>query len=224
MAFGGAGSGLPALAPASVSLVRRSTWAAGTIRRDMVRKRSTVRFRSGPRSSNKFSYTEPRTIQPEKCPSSQLNTVIVAMSWRSAVLTATCEGSGHRNGYAVLEPAPCRPKANLRVPCRPGRSQMMIGLSRRKHLYESHCLALQWLPLRAVTSTRIAAQSTSDRSPIPYGWQLGLSSGAAAHRSSTLVLSISREGGVVVRRGGSRSGSAQEAIDPLLAKIVGPDA
>ena len=60
--------------------------------------------------------------------------------------------------------------------------------------------------------------------PIPYGWQLGLSSGAAAHRSSTLVLSISREGGVVVRRGGSRSGSAQEAIDPLLAKIVGPDA
>ena len=41
----------------------------------------------------------------------------------------------------------------------------MIGLSRRKHLYESHCLALQWLPQCAVTSTRIAAQSTSDRSP-----------------------------------------------------------
>ena len=41
----------------------------------------------------------------------------------------------------------------------------MIGLSRRKHLHESHCLARQWLPLRAVTLTRIAAQSTSDRSP-----------------------------------------------------------
>jgi hypothetical protein len=40
----------------------------------------------------------------------------------------------------------------------------MIGLSRRKHLHESHCLARQWLPLRAVTLTRIAAQSTSDRS------------------------------------------------------------
>ena len=42
----------------------------------------------------------------------------------------------------------------------------MIGLSRRKHLYESHCLALQWLPLRAVTPTRIAAQSTSGSLPI----------------------------------------------------------
>jgi hypothetical protein len=40
----------------------------------------------------------------------------------------------------------------------------MIGLSRRKHLHESHCLARQWLPLRAVTLTRIAAQLTSDRS------------------------------------------------------------
>jgi hypothetical protein len=96
------------------------TWAAGTVQPYMGKEKvyGSILER-GSQLKQAFVYlTEDDTTGkvPLRSSSLQLSPVIVAISWRSDMLIATCERSSHRNGYAVLGPTPCRPKANLRGP------------------------------------------------------------------------------------------------------------